>query len=72
MEKCIDDIRTFLHDNKLCNNSDKTEFMVIGSKVNLKKLGPKSIIVSNAHITPVDKVKNLGVIFDRNMKWRNK
>jgi hypothetical protein len=26
MEKCINEIRTFLRDNKLCNNCDKTDF----------------------------------------------
>ena len=67
MEKCIEEIRTFLHDNKLCNNGDKTEFMVIGSKNNLKKLEPSSIIVNNAQIKAVDKVKNLGVLFDKTM-----
>ena len=67
MEKCIDEIRTFLHDNKLCNNGDKTEFMLIGSTVNLQKLKSNSINVNNTCIRAVDKVKNLGVIFDKNM-----
>ena len=31
MEGCIKDIRSFLHQNKLCNNSDKTEFLLIGT-----------------------------------------
>ena len=30
METCIKDIRKFLLDNKLCNNNEKTEFMIIG------------------------------------------
>ena len=30
MEKCIQDIQDFLLENKLCNNSEKTEFMLIG------------------------------------------
>ena len=67
MEKCIDEIRTFLHENKLCNNGDKTEFMIIGSKNNLQKLEANSITVNNIQIKAVDKVKNLGVIFDKAM-----
>ena len=41
--------------------------MLIGSKVNLQKLKSNSINVNNACIRAVDKVKNLGVIFDKNM-----
>ena len=41
--------------------------MVIGSKNNLKKLEPSSIIVDNSQIKAVDKVKNLGVLFDKTM-----
>jgi hypothetical protein len=67
MEKCIDEIRTFLQENKLCNNGDKTEFIVIGSKHNLHKVGINSITVNNTEIKAVDNVKNLGVIFDKTM-----
>ena len=35
MEKCIAEIKDFLHENKLCNNSEKTEFLLIGSKYQL-------------------------------------
>ena len=37
MEECIVDIRHFLHDNKLCNNGDKTELLLIGAPQQLKK-----------------------------------
>jgi hypothetical protein len=67
MEKCIDEIREFLQENKLCNNGDKTEFMVIGSKHNLQKLETNSITVNKTEIKAVDKVRNLGVMFDKTM-----
>ena len=38
MEKCIADIRNFLHENKLCNNRDKTERLLIGAPQQMKKL----------------------------------
>jgi hypothetical protein len=67
MEKCIEEIREFLHENKLCNNGDKTEFMVIGSKHNLQKVETNSITVNNTEIKAVDNVRNLGVILDKTM-----
>ena len=67
MEKCIELIHTFLHDNKLCNKGDKTEFIVIGSKNNRKKLEPSSIIVNNSQTKAANKVKNLRILFDKTM-----
>ena len=67
MENCITDIRDFLSKNKLVNNSDKTEFILFGSKHNLKQVSVHSINVGNAKINIVDQVKNLGVIMDKNL-----
>jgi hypothetical protein len=67
MEKCIDEIRTFLSTNKLCNNSEKTEFLLVGNANLLNKLTFHSIQVGMNKITAVDKVKNLGVLFDKHM-----
>ena len=67
MEKCIVDIRNFLHDNKLCNNGDKTELLLIGAPQQLKKLKISSIKIENVEIKTLDHVRNLGVLFDKNM-----
>ena len=67
MENCITDIRDFLSKNKLVNNSDKTEFILFGSKHNLKQVSVHSINVGNAKINITDQVKNLGVIMDKNL-----
>ena len=67
MEKCIADIREFLNVNKLCNNSEKTELLIIGTPHQLKKLDISSISVDRMEIKAVDQVRNLGVIFDKNM-----
>ena len=67
MEKCIADIRDFLHENMLCNNGDKTELLIIGTPHQLKKLKINSIKVDNTVIKTADNVKNLGVIFDKEM-----
>ena len=69
MEKCITDIRTFLHKNKLCNNGEKTELIIIGQKNNIMNLDSlNSLNIDNVEITIADHVKNLGVIFDKHMK----
>ena len=67
MEKCIDEIRNFLHNNKLCNNGEKTELLLIGAPQQLIKLNATSICIDNVDIKALDQAKNLGVIFDKNM-----
>ena len=71
MEKCIEDIRLFLNNNMLCNNSDKTELLIIGTPQQLNKLQISSISVDNVEIKATDCVRNLGVMFDKNMSMEN-
>jgi exonuclease III len=71
MEKCIKEIRNFLQDNKLCNNSEKTEFLLIGTPSQLKQIQIDNISIDNTKITTVDKARNLGVIFDKFMTMEN-
>ena len=67
MENCISDIREFLLANRLCNNSEKTEIIILGQKQSLGKVHPKTLTIDNKNIEPADYVKNLGVIFDKHM-----
>ncbi len=67
MEDCIIDVRDFLFKNMLANNGDKTEFLLVGSPQQLKKVDFGSIKVGNVEVKAVDKVRNLGVIFDKHM-----
>ncbi len=67
MENCIKDVRDFLLKNKLCNNEDKTEFLLLGSQQQLNKVEFDSIKVGDTDVKVVDKVRNLGVIFDKNL-----
>ena len=71
MEKCIENIRKFLHDNMLCNNSEKTELILIGTNHQLNKLQFSSINVENTEIKAASHVRNLGVLFDKNMNMEN-
>ena len=65
--ECIEEVRDFLDENKLSNNGPKTEFMIAGSVQKLKELEIDSIVVGGVEIKAMNQVKNLGVIFDKNM-----
>ena len=67
LEKCINDIKHFLANNKLCFNSEKTELLLIGNPQQLKKLNINSIKIDTTEIKAVNNVRNLGVFFDRHM-----
>ena len=67
MEKCLNDISIFLQQNKLCNNCDKTEFLLIGNHINLNKITNMKFRIGGIDITPISNAKNLGVIFDKHM-----
>ena len=67
IENCICEIREFLHGNKLCNNGEKTELLIIGSASQLKQVSFDSLKIDNVNIQAVDYTKNLGVIIDKYM-----
>ena len=49
-------------------NNDKTEFLVIGTKKQLSKVGDLSIQIGQDKIKSSAYMKNLGFYFDHNMK----
>ena len=67
VERCIEEIRSFMTANKLKLNDDKTEFMIIGSAYWLSKVNFDHIMIGNTKVVAVDKARNLGIIFDRLM-----
>ena len=56
-----------IHD-RLLMNDDKTEFMIIGTRQQLSKLEPMSVLVNNSTIYPRPIVKNLGSWLDSHLK----
>ncbi|KAL9972767.1 hypothetical protein ACROYT_G019133 [Oculina patagonica] len=52
IERCIQVIRSWMHDNKLLLNEDKTEFFLIGTKQQLAKVNISHITVGSANIAP--------------------
>ena len=56
-----------MFEDKIKINDGKTEFLIIGSKQQLKKLNPCHIRVGCVDIHPVSSVRNLGSWFDSNL-----
>jgi len=55
--------------NRLSLNSDKTEFILFGTKQQRSKIGSdeSKLVFDGVDIKPADKVRNLGVIFDKEL-----
>ena len=69
-QNCIHDIRHWMKTNLLKLNDNKTEFIMVGSKINLQKADNKntSVQIGNDHIICVDSVHDLGYIMDNELK----
>ncbi len=68
MENCITKIKSFMTKNKLKLNDDKTEFMLIGTSYWLSKVTFDSIMIGDTNIKATNDARNLGIIFDKEMK----
>ena len=68
LENCLTDIYTWMSQNKLKLNADKTEVLVMGTPQMRAKISIPSITV-NGVIVPVlnEPIGNLGAVFDLNM-----
>ena len=67
MEKCIRAVRAWMIQDKMKLNDDKTEFLIIGTSQQLKKVRTDTLPVGDAIISPVLSARNLGAYFDSNM-----
>ena len=70
MEQCISELRNWMSRNMLKLNDDKTEFIILGTDVSLKKVKIESIKVGNHEIKAVESVRNIGAMFDKRMKMK--
>ena len=64
---CMKDINKWMSSNKLKLNEGKTDFAIIASPHNLKRLGGLELVLDNTIIRAASSVPNLGVIFDNKM-----
>ena len=68
MESCIAEISQWMHLDKLKLNSDKTEFLLIGTRQQLRKVGNIThLSIGVSRISPSYEVQNLGAWFDSKM-----
>ena len=68
LELCISDIRCWMQHDKLKLNSNKSEFLIIGTWQQLAKVNISHLNIGNCQIKPsIGPVKNLGSWFDSNL-----
>ena len=70
LENCITAIRAWMASNFLKLNNDKTEFLIIGNKLHLKKVTFEwfdSIKVGDASVNNSPVARNIGAILDENL-----
>ena len=63
VERCIEDNRNWMLNDKLKLNDEKTKFKIIGTVQQLAKVSINSLRVGDATITPVSSARNLGSWF---------
>ncbi len=72
VERCIEDIRSWMASNFLKLNDSKTEFLTLGSRQQLEKVNNDICInIGNDHIGRTHQARNLGVIFNSSMSMEN-
>ena len=70
LQDCLTQIQSWMNHNKLKLNPSKTEFMLIGHKIQREKfsqLFPISLLGNRTN--PNDSVRNLGVLFDSDISF---
>jgi enoyl-[acyl-carrier-protein] reductase (NADH) len=71
MEKQLCDVEDWFRFNKLTVNAKKCEVIFFGSKQKLTKCKETKITFCNNQLESKNKVKDLGVIFDEEVTWKN-
>ena len=71
LEDCIADVKDFFSSSLLTLNDSKTEFIILGSSPILRKLPSVSIKVGMTSINPSSCVRNLGVLIDSSLSFRD-
>ena len=68
LELCIAEIRCLMRTNFLKLNDSKTEFILLGTRYQLQMINEISIKIGDAFIQPTDCVRNLGYMYDAELK----
>ena len=70
VERCVNEIRAWMLCDKLIINNGKRYFVIIGTRQQLSKVHIDSLAVGDAHVSPVQSVKNLGTWIHSNMSFQ--
>ena len=67
----LENISNWLRINKLSLNASKSEFMVVGHRRKLNRVGNKvpNLVLINEVIKKVEKIKYLGINIDESLNW---
>ena len=71
LQSCMTDIQKWMFTHSLKLNTDKSEFLIFGSKAQRSKISIKSISFSDHTINLSDSCRNLGFMFDSEMTMSN-
>ena len=71
LNKCVENVSFWMTANKLKLNERKTEVMIVGTKSKVGGVKLDKITLCGQDINLVDKVRNLGIVFDANVSMRN-
>ena len=69
LETTVKELQAWFNANSLKMNESKTDFMLVGSKQNLKKSANFYFKIGDTTVRPSEKVKVLGVIIDCGLNW---
>ena len=69
LENCLEEVMQWFNSEQLILNANKTEFIILSSKKNAKKIQSASIIINGTIINMTNSVRNLGVRFDNTLNW---
>ena len=72
LTKCLQDVSSWMSSRKLKLNPDKSEFLLIGSKVQREKFStcfPTKLLAQE--VTPSPSARNLGIVFDSALNFKS-
>ena len=69
MEQALSSLGAWFHSHGLKVNTGKTELIVCGSRQNCRGMRPTSIRFREDIVRESPTVRNLGVLFDKNLSW---
>ncbi|KAA0718412.1 hypothetical protein E1301_Tti023767 [Triplophysa tibetana] len=71
LAECIEDIKHWMTSNFLLLNSSKTEILLIAPKTRKQNISNYNLQIESCTVTPTNTVKDLGVILDGNLSFKN-